>query len=170
MPQNRIGLLGGGRGIEVQHGFSSAHAYCPTEDVKQVVIVGWEDIVQQQLNQFSAVVAERSAWMLKLHELECRVVALESLVKSGDRERQADPSSDPRLIDVVRLTNSMFPGVVTIEVEADPQEPNAPFVFFNVESSEDGATIIAKEREWHNRVSQMPPGSSGHLRLCVFPA
>ena len=63
----------------------------------------------------------------------------------------------------------MFPGAITVEVDADPEEPDNPFVIFNVVSPGDNASIIEKQRHWRKQISKALSGSSGHLRLSVFP-
>ena len=67
----------------------------------------------------------------------------------------------------VRLTQSLFPGHVRVEVEQDPEIPDDSYLVFNVAAEGTLADIVSGRLLWHDRVRELIPESSQRLRLSV---
>lgn len=92
------------------------------------------------------------------------------MMHSGKESTEPAQSGGPILPELVRLTEEMFPGSpVNIEVEADPEEPESPFVVVSVHSRESAKQIVARQAVWHERISHLQSESATSLRLCVYP-
>ena len=115
---------------------------------------------------------------LRIAELERRIAALEQAnrelraevrrIHDGPAARQQIDSEDPRLSDVVAMTEEMF-GTPEINVLCDPEDPETQFVVFTVRCSGEAKDIVTRRIEWHDRVDAIPPGRSGRFRLSIVP-
>ena len=66
---------------------------------------------------------------------------------------------------IIAATNELFPGTIEIERSPDPEFPEDVAVVFLVTSSEDTATTMSLEGEWHERVAAIAPGSKTKFRI-----
>lgn len=96
------------------------------------------------------------------------------LSMSVESAQLADPRSDLAHVDftsVVQVTESIFPeSTIEIEVEADPSEPDLPFVVFKVYSGGRIDELLSKETEWNRRVRDADSDYPGQLRLLICPS
>jgi hypothetical protein len=76
--------------------------------------------------------------------------------------------SDPKLTEVLELTEKMFPGKPDVSVKRDPEDPENHFIVFTVEFSGTPKDSVQRRLEWHERVGKIPPGSSGSYRLSII--
>ena len=76
---------------------------------------------------------------------------------------------DPCLADVVGITQEMFSGKVHVELVNDPEEPEHSYVVFRTSATGEISDIVEKRIEWHRRIMQLSPGSSGSFRLSIDP-
>jgi len=76
---------------------------------------------------------------------------------------------NPRLSEVVRITQEMFQMLPTVEFVQDPEDHTHTFVVFTVRARGSALDIVRQRIEWHDRVDEVPPGASGILRLSIVP-
>jgi hypothetical protein len=69
----------------------------------------------------------------------------------------------------VRLTQSLFPGQVRVEVEEDPELPDVSYLVFNVTAKGTIAEIVNRRTQWHEQVRALIPENAQRLRLSVDP-
>lgn len=74
-----------------------------------------------------------------------------------------------RIQDVFDLTQEMFPGDVTVEVESDLDWPGDEYIVFIVQSSAPPAEAIAKEADWHRQVTKLVPDRLDRICLSNVP-
>lgn len=96
-------------------------------------------------------------------ELRCEIQRIQA-----HSARQQSELDDPRLSDVVAVTEQMF-GTPEINVLCDPEDPDISFVVFTVKCGGEVKDIVARRIEWHDRVGAIPPGRSGRFRLSIVP-
>lgn len=102
--------------------------------------------------------------------LEERVLLLErELMQRARATSQKPQEHDPRIADVLSVTQEMFPGRSIAELDHDPEAPERPFVVITVAWDGSPKEIVQKRMEWHARISQLASGSSGPLRLSIVP-
>ena len=65
------------------------------------------------------------------------------------------------------MTAELFTGEVSVAVLSDPEEPIDEFVVLTVCGDGPVEDVVKKRREWHRRLKQIPPGSSGPFRLSI---
>ncbi len=80
----------------------------------------------------------------------------------------AASDADPRLSDVVAITEEMF-GTPEVGILCDPEDPEVTFVVFTVKCTGQSTELVEKRIEWHEKVDSIPPGSSGRFRLSILP-
>jgi hypothetical protein len=105
---------------------------------------------------------------IKIAQLEMRIAELERIVRpsaAGPNE-----SAEPKLAEVLEVTQKMFSGQPTIELACDPEEPDSKFVVITVTSKGNAREIVEQRLEWHERVARLEAGNSGQLRLSVIPS
>ena len=109
----------------------------------------------------------------RIEELERRVSdlvqELDDLKSQFSCRADEKRTADPRLLDVVQLTNELFPGVVSLEITCDPSEPDEKVVVLRVESRDSVKQIIQQRNTWHRRIAEIPAGFSGQFSLSVVP-
>jgi hypothetical protein len=69
----------------------------------------------------------------------------------------------------IRLTQSLFPGQVRVEVEQDPELPDDSYLVFNVAARGTPAEIVNRRLQWHEQVHELIPERAQRLRLSVDP-
>ncbi len=67
----------------------------------------------------------------------------------------------------IRLTQSLFPGVVRVEVEQDPEIPDDSYLVFNVTAEGPLADVVSRRLQWHEQVRGLIPDAAQRLRLSV---
>jgi hypothetical protein len=97
---------------------------------------------------------------------ERRVQALEERLEPNrsDREMPADVSR--LLADVVRVTQELFPGQVSVHVMTDPEYPQDRFTVIEAQASGNVVDVVDRRAEWHRRVARLSP-SCAALRLTL---
>jgi hypothetical protein len=78
-------------------------------------------------------------------------------------------SLQEQLQSVRQLTVTMFPGEVSVEVEADPEVPHEPFFLFHATAVGDTDELISRQRRWQREVLQLAPKATNRLRLSLAP-
>jgi hypothetical protein len=115
---------------------------------------------------------------LSLDEMLSRVTALEREARQlrediGKLREGALPRAAlaelPCIPEILRITEEMFPGPVSVETTCDPEDPDVKFVVVNVSYHGDVKRAVDKRIEWHQRVSQVQHGVSQMTRLCICP-
>lgn len=75
--------------------------------------------------------------------------------------------------EVLRLTEQMFSGAVSVERMSDPESPRENWVVLTVEATGEPQEIVRRQCEWHERVArEFPgqfPGQFPGLRLSICP-
>jgi hypothetical protein len=69
----------------------------------------------------------------------------------------------------IRLTQSLFPGQVRVEVEQDPELPDDSYLVFNVAAEGTLAEIVSRRLQWHDQVRELLPERAQRIRLSVDP-
>jgi len=70
----------------------------------------------------------------------------------------------------VQITESLFPeSRIEVEMEADPSEPDHPFVVFKVSCGGEMDELLSKETKWSRRVREADSEDPGQLRLLICP-
>jgi hypothetical protein len=113
--------------------------------------------------------SERADLVRKVRELEFRIERLESQPAPRADSVSKNGAPVPKILEVVRITSEMFSGEIKVEIESDPEEPDVSFVVFNVRCAGNPQEIVKRQREWHQRISEISAGDSGQLRLSVVP-
>jgi hypothetical protein len=67
----------------------------------------------------------------------------------------------------IRLTQSLFPGQVRVEVEQDPEIPDDSYLVFNVTAEGPLADVVNRRLQWHEQVRGLIPDAAQRLRLSV---
>jgi|GEM_PF-6157076 len=112
---------------------------------------------------------------LRVATLERRVELLTLEIENLKSERSVNTTlqspllNESDLLEIVRITQEMFPGKVTVEVVSDPSEPDEEMIVFEVNSAESVNRIIELRREWHRRIAQSKPGRTELFGLSVTP-
>ena len=82
---------------------------------------------------------------------------------------QSAASGIDTMSQAIRLTQALFPGQVRVEVEEDPELPDATYLVFNVTAEGTLAEIVDRRMQWHDRVRELIPERAQRLRLSVDP-
>ncbi len=111
---------------------------------------------------------------LAIGELERTVHLLQNQMAVLLAERRAGClavpySDDPRLAEVVAITEEMFGNRPLISLINDPEHPDVSFLVLTVRSQGDVKQIVDKRLEWHEKIDRIPPGNSGSFRLTILP-
>ena len=98
--------------------------------------------------------------------LERRVQTLEERLDSHPAARDAPGNLSRLMADVVRVTQEIFPGDVSIRAMHDPDHPQEHFTV--IEAQADGAIeeVVDRRIEWHRRVIRLSPDCAT-LRLTL---
>jgi hypothetical protein len=68
------------------------------------------------------------------------------------------------MADVVRITQELFPGPVSLGVIDDPEYPQDRFTVIEAQASGPAEDVVQRQAEWHRRVLRLSPSCSA-LRL-----
>jgi hypothetical protein len=68
------------------------------------------------------------------------------------------------MADVVRITQELFPGAVSLDVIDDPEYPQDRFTVIEAQASGPVEDVVQRQAEWHRRVLRLSPSCSA-LRL-----
>lgn len=90
-----------------------------------------------------------------------------SLVVAEQAVNESGSSAD--WSEVLRLTEQMFPGAVSVERMSDPESPRESWVVLTVEATGEPQEIVRRQCEWHERVAREFPGQFPGLRLSICP-
>lgn len=107
----------------------------------------------------------------EVEQLRNEVVELRNAVcKRHEEQSNGTSPTDPCLLDLVRVTEEIFPGSILIETERDPSDDDSSMVMISVNATSlEIDEIINRQLKWHELVRSMPSGYSGQLRLNVMP-
>lgn len=91
-------------------------------------------------------------------------------IKSTDFAASARSSEpfDSGMLEVLRVTQEMFPGGIRVEQFIDPDDPYVEAVVIRVRTADSPPEIVSRRLEWHERISQVSR-SSQQYRLMVIP-
>jgi len=90
------------------------------------------------------------------------------LLESGiDTPVPCSSSVDPRLETMLTMTRQLFPGEVVVRRKADPEIAEEAFYSIRVRASGSVADVVAKDRQWHERLVEIVPESAGLFRLSM---
>lgn len=115
--------------------------------------------------------------IVRIAELEREVESLKLTVESLVGRRAASAAGELRTPDyspqtlahVVRLTEQLFPGGVSVEVLSDPESPSETFIVLNVEAHGDPQELLERQCQWHERVAALASAAAGGYRLSINP-
>ncbi len=71
--------------------------------------------------------------------------------------------------EVLRLTEQMFSGAVSVERMSDPESPRESWVVLTVEATGEPQEIVRRQCEWHERVAREFPSQFPGPRLSICP-
>jgi hypothetical protein len=77
--------------------------------------------------------------------------------------------SRQQILELIAATQEMFPGVLDAELMRDPEEDANGFIVLTVNWTTDLSQLIETRLKWHEKISQLFPGSFGLLRLSIVP-
>jgi hypothetical protein len=155
-------------------------AQIPTRPSSAVLPVGFSGLTLSIAGQsateglYSFIVEdkqENQELQNQIRECQREIVELRLLVEHL-LSKESQPSytgRDPRLADVVAVTQELFPGEPTIDLSRDPEDPDNPFVVITVKARADSAELLNRRFKWHDRIRDLTPGHSGSLRLTIIP-
>jgi hypothetical protein len=98
--------------------------------------------------------------------LERRVQALEELLEPSRPSFEMPADLSTLMAEVMRVTQELFPGHVTVQVMTDPEYPQDRFTVIEAQASGDIADVVDRRAEWHRRVARLSPSCSA-LRLTL---
>lgn len=99
--------------------------------------------------------------------LEQRVASLE-LRLDPDRGRvQTSPEIQGIEDDIVRITEELFPGKVSIGIMSDPEYPAESFPVVQAEATGETREIVARRMTWHQRIRELSPGLVLPISLAI---
>ncbi len=102
-------------------------------------------------------------------ELELAQVRAELNRLRGEVDSPIAVIEASELTAAVSITHQVFNTEPTLETMYDPEEPEFPFVLFTVKYSGEPSQMLAKRRDWHERVREHIVAPSNHPRLCIVP-
>ena len=71
--------------------------------------------------------------------------------------------------EVLRLTEQLFPGTVSMERMSDPDSPHEAWVVLTVQAQGESQELLRRRCEWHERVALQFPEQVCGLRLSICP-
>jgi hypothetical protein len=74
------------------------------------------------------------------------------------------------MIQLMQVTQDLFPGPVNVKLMCDPEVPSDSFVVFKVESKGEPKEIVDKQLEWHQRIRVILADPHEELRLSIIPS
>lgn len=112
----------------------------------------------------------------RIAELEREVQSLKATVENLARRDASElsirhplPHASRETLDkVVRLTQELFPGSVSVDLLGDPESPEDVFVVLGVEATGDDERLIDRQCEWHERVAELASDANS-FRLSIHP-
>lgn len=129
------------------------------------------DIAERDLTQF--LLEQRLLDVERgLTEVRQSVAALQSnSTRSQPYERQADRGTQlVSLIGRIReMSESLFPGPVTIDYASDPEDRSHEYIVFDVVAKGEYAAYRDRVMEWHDEVEKIVPNNAGEFRVIVHP-
>lgn len=110
------------------------------------------------------------------HESAGDVVALFLQSKVLELEEELDQASRCSVGKFVGLigkihdiSQRLFPGPVSMEYAADPEDPSNEYIVFDVVAEGRFSDYRDREFQWHDEVEEIAPGMTTEFRLCVHP-
>lgn len=101
------------------------------------------------------------------------VEVLEQRVQTLERRLNLNAAFGPEsddlsrvMVDVVRVTQELFPGPVSAQVMGDPEYPQERFTVIEARASGRAEDVLDRQAEWHRRISRLSPHCST-LRLTL---
>ena len=89
--------------------------------------------------------------------LEQRVQALEERLDANHARVAPAPDLSSLMADVVRVTQELFPGDVSVQVMNDPEYPHDGFTVIEARASGTIEEVVDRRAEWHKRVTRLSP-------------
>jgi hypothetical protein len=105
--------------------------------------------------------------MNEIVELKEAIAA--NVARNANIVAASNDANDPRLLDVIGVTNDLFSTNPTVEIEDDPENPGNPMVVFMVSANGSPKELVNLRVQWHKRVYAISSGSSGRFRLAIYP-
>ena len=129
-----------------------------------------DETTPDESHRYRETLADEKQDEHRIARLEERVLLLErELMQRAQATNRKRQERDPRIADVLSVTQEMFPGRSIAELDHDPEAPERPFVVITVAWDGSPKEIVQKRMEWHARISELASGSSGPLRLSIVP-
>ena len=98
--------------------------------------------------------------------LERRVKALEERLEANLASATRAPDLSSLMADVERITQELFPGIVSVQVMHDPEYPQDGFTVIEAQTGGTTEEVVDRRAEWHKRVTRLSPHCST-LRLTL---
>ena len=98
--------------------------------------------------------------------LERRVQDLEERLESNYQRIEMPVDLSSLMVDVVRITQEIFPGQVSVCVMADPEYPRERFTAIEAQTSGEVVDVVDRRAEWHKRMERLSPACAA-LRLTL---
>ena len=87
--------------------------------------------------------------------LEQRVTSLETCRNANGWGTSTPPDIQQLKDDIVRITQELFPGEVSIEIMSDPEYPDDSFHVVLAEATGEIRDIVARRVRWHRRIGEL---------------
>ena len=78
-------------------------------------------------------------------------------------------STRPDLTEILRMSQELFPGPISVEAMSDPDAPGESWSVLNVESAGAPHEIVNTQCEWHERLARQFPAAVSTVRLSICP-
>jgi hypothetical protein len=101
--------------------------------------------------------------------LQHRVDALEKRVVANTHSEMSMTRLSGLIPDVKQITQELFPGPFSWDVESDPEYPDDAYVVINVEATGDMQGMVLRQCHWHERIRALSVDLFGKLRLSIIP-
>lgn len=102
----------------------------------------------------------------ELFELR-QLVELRSLGAASSHSALEPTDFNEVIPEIIRITNELFPGTASIELDDDSEEGGELFTIINVTASGDPKEIVERRCRWHDLVSAICP--SCRFRISIVP-
>ena len=99
--------------------------------------------------------------------LEHRIAPLESRLSNDGRRAVTVPDIHRLEADIVRITQEIFPGNVSIGFLHDPETPEESFPVVEAEATGEIREIVTRRMAWHQRIRNLAPGLSLPISLAI---
>jgi hypothetical protein len=101
--------------------------------------------------------------------LQHRVDALEKRLAAEAHAGMPVPNLTALMPEVKRITQEVFPGPFSWNVEFDPEYPDDTYVLVNVEATGEMQDVVRRQCHWHERMRAVSVDLFGKLRLSIVP-